>query len=619
MMYRRSLIIFFLFTICSTFLFGKTPGYVVLYKKSTISVKSQTLHTRTKLLLQINNREGESAASFEFPYSPANKLKALTGWIQETNGNIIRKLEKKHITTKSLLQDALFYSDYAIKKFDLKHNQYPYQIHLDYEYETSDFLTIADWSPIYDTEAQTLLATLTLEIPEEYPVRIFQRRVETPLPDTIDGKLRYSWSADYLQLIGSEPYGPPASDIYPTVTVVPLYFEYGVVGSFESWASFGDYLERLMKGQDDLPAIEAIRMVKLTENIPDTLEKIRMVYRYLQTNTRYINVAMDIGGMKPYPASYVAQNKYGDCKALTLFMKSLLSSIGIKSYYTLVTGAIKASGTITDFPSQQFNHAILCLPYHSDTLWIDCTNSVIPVGQTSVFIQGRHALVVCSEKSRLVYIPTLKPAEVAVNSTFHVSGLPHEDLNVQVQVSYTGADFERIARYVGSASEERQKELAKELLPFNNFELDDFSFIRKSPDSGTVIYNASCKVKDLIQTLDDKKIISLPPLIFPKLDKPAERDYPLSFPLPINATDTFYISIPAGLKIKTFPQAELTCSSGTYQVVSKPEGIHLVYIRKLLIQSGVTPSEQYPEFFNWIGSINAFERRNTIIINPADE
>src|SRR5690606_888532 len=119
-----------------------------------------------------------------------------------------------------------------------------------------------------------------------------------------------------------------------------------------------------------LPAHIAQQVKALTSGITDVKEKITVLYNYLQKNTRYISIQLGIGGWQPFDDSYVAKNGYGDCKALTNYMQSLLTSANIPSFYTLVYAG--ASGTaknrfVPDLPSQQFNHVVICVPTGKDS------------------------------------------------------------------------------------------------------------------------------------------------------------------------------------------------------------------------------------------------------------
>ena len=77
------------------------------------------------------------------------------------------------------------------------------------------------------------------------------------------------------------------------------------------------------------------------------LEKAKIVYRYVQDNTRYISVQVGIGGIQPIAAIEVDELKYGDCKGLTNYTQALLDIAGVESFYTIV----QAGKEIVDFDS----------------------------------------------------------------------------------------------------------------------------------------------------------------------------------------------------------------------------------------------------------------------------
>jgi hypothetical protein len=76
----------------------------------------------------------------------------------------------------------------------------------------------------------------------------------------------------------------------------------------------------------------------------------------------------------------VAEKKYGDCKALSNYMVSLLKEAGVKAHYVLATSGDEKglerrfSGTLF------FNHAICCVPNGKDTIWLECTSQTQPAG-----------------------------------------------------------------------------------------------------------------------------------------------------------------------------------------------------------------------------------------------
>ncbi|MFZ4522441.1 MAG: DUF3857 domain-containing protein [Bacteroidales bacterium] len=592
---------------------------MVLIKNEHVTASFQKVVRRTELLIQINTKRGEQAAEFELDYSPLDKIDNLSGWIQDTTGRILYKLEKKQITNRSKFSHIDFYSDYKVKCFELKHNQFPYQVHVEYEEVSTEFLHIAWWSPVYNSHAPTRSAMLTVEIPAGYPIHIFQQNLGSPVTDTINRTIRMKWSGQYSRLIKEECCRAATRDLFPYVYIVPGEFAYGIHGSFASWITFGDFIAGLMEGEEDLPASETERVKQMTSGLTDTLAIIKKLFYYLQDNTRYLSVSIDVGGFKPYPASYVSQNKYGDCKALALFMKSLLAVKGIPSFFTLVYGNTIPETIIKNFPAAQFNHAILCVPYKSDTLWLDCTSKDYPVGYTSAFIQGRPALVISKGKSKLVEIPALKPEEVIVNSSYHFNLDGQDKSVITVHSDYRGPHFEDIVLSTVYEDSELLKATAKALLPFQNFELKDYKFTRKTRDDLSVVFDAQITVNGEAKALVDKMIITLPPADIPDFEKVPARVNPVFLPCPSWHHDTIRIVIPAGMKVKSYPAVELSSVAGSYKASSSLDHNNLVYVRDILVQRGEFGLDQYAAIYNWAGAVHAFERQNKIIFIPDHE
>ncbi|NJK82774.1 MAG: transglutaminase domain-containing protein [Saprospiraceae bacterium] len=102
----------------------------------------------------------------------------------------------------------------------------------------------------------------------------------------------------------------------------------------------------------------------MTEEAKSNKEKIAILYRFLQDNMRYVSVQLGIGGWQTYDAQYVEQNKYGDCKALSNFMKAMLKTLDIPAYTAAVYGDSRGVPLEAeeDFSFPLFNHVIYIFP-----------------------------------------------------------------------------------------------------------------------------------------------------------------------------------------------------------------------------------------------------------------
>ncbi|WP_296108935.1 transglutaminase family protein [uncultured Alistipes sp.] len=130
-----------------------------------------------------------------------------------------------------------------------------------------------------------------------------------------------------MPAVCSETSSSPLIDLVPVVYAVPHRFEYEKTqGSMENWESYGRWQCSLLEGRDLLPEELRAEVHRRTDALGTPREKVRALYDYLGETTRYISIQLGIGGLQPMPAEEVFRTKFGDCKALSNYLKACLRS-----------------------------------------------------------------------------------------------------------------------------------------------------------------------------------------------------------------------------------------------------------------------------------------------------
>lgn len=586
---------------------------VLLNQNTEIKVVGEKLTRTISYGVQINNRVGEKYTEVDIPYSKLLKVSKVEALITDLSGNTIKKLKPSDITTRSAISNISLYEDNMIKEFTLKHNVYPYILKYSYQEQTEQFLYIDYWCPVLERKIPTLRASLSLYLPLNYKINHKASLVNSPVIDTIQSVVKYTWTTNYKVLDEPETFSPDMSAFLPYVKIVPVEFIFEKNGFFESWQTYGNWQYEINKNLSDLPESEKITIASLINEIPDRKEKIKALYHYLQDATRYINVSIETGGMIPYPASYVSENKFGDCKALSNYFKSVLKVVDIDAYYVKVHAGDEILTLDKAFPSQQFNHIILCVPDKNDTIWLDCTSDG-PYNYLGTFTQGRDVMLVDKDKSRILKTPTLKPADVEEQQHITVKLISENSCSVNFETRLKGAKFEQLSQITRDYRKENQKLIIRNNYIPNGFELLDFQLLPAHRDSVFIQFNYQAKSDKLFQNYGNELIVRTIPFDLPKFQKPSERKYPVQIDFPIFKTDTQEYVIPEGYLIGSLPLNKVIRSDfGSYTIEIKKVNNHILIFKSFLLNAGVYSLAKYPDFYNFIKDIVDSEN-NTLIV-----
>ncbi|MDQ6723014.1 MAG: hypothetical protein M3Z01_01935, partial [Thermoproteota archaeon] len=68
-----------------------------------------------------------------------------------------------------------------------------------------------------------------------------------------------------------------------------------------------------------------------------------------------------------------------------------------------------------NYPSDPFNHVILCVPFDKDSIWLECTSNSNEFGVLGAFTENKNALLLTENGGVLISTPKSRSNENILN------------------------------------------------------------------------------------------------------------------------------------------------------------------------------------------------------------
>lgn len=614
--FNRSAIILALMLTSGHIVSAENNSCQVIDYSTRINVTGKNLIFETTLLIEISDPSCRNLAHVTIPFRKEEKAELTEACIIDRHGEVRRKIRKSDIEISSDIDHGSFFSDDFKMSFSLYWHEYPYRIRYSYRKEIRNFIYIARWTPCYYPYLPVNSASLTITAPPSYKITFLSRGGLAAGSFLTDEGMTYQWMAKDLPSMENEVLSPALSDLLPQVIASPEEFRYEVSGMLRSWQTYGQWFDDLTQGLDVLTPEEKMITSRLINGISDRREIVRKLYHYLQDNTRYINVSLETGGFKPYPAAYVCKNKYGDCKALSVYMKALLKEAGIESHYVHINAGHAAPVIIREAPGPQFNHMILCVPLDGDTIWLDNTTTSTPLGYLGAGISGKTALIINGPESRLVSTPMLKESDVLNTSEWTFKLDENGNGNAFVKIRVRGDDFHRFAIYRKYLSEDKLGDTIAGFLKLTDAEIKKWTLVQPDRDSGFIMLDCELEVLNQVRRMGKYSVFRTFPLRMPDLETADERETDLLIPYPVSLTDTLLYFIPFRGKYTSELPGALSESSdfGEVRADTRETPMGFMVTRKVIINAGRVDVQKYQSFLDFIGRVDTAIRNTTVIL-----
>ncbi|HYK43565.1 MAG TPA: DUF3857 domain-containing protein [Parafilimonas sp.] len=577
---------------------------------------------RHKYARTILNEAGNKYAPYINDYSRLVDLSDIDGNLYDALGKKLKNVKKKDIADFSDDDEALA-TDSRLKAHNFFYFQYPYTVEYEDEQHYNGIFYLPRWQPERYENFSVQESILIVETPVDYKLRYKQANYPgEPVITQDKDKMIYTWRVKNQPARYVQPYSPPWEETITSVLVAPTQFSIqGFAGSMDTWQNFGTFCQALAAGRDELDDATKKKVHEITDTIKDQRRKIAALYKYLQQNTRYINIQFGIGGWQPFDAKYVAQKKYGDCKALSNFMGALLKEAGINSYYTVIKAGENKTFFWPDFPSTQFNHAIRCVPLGEDTMWLECTSETLPAGYLGDFTCNRPALLITETGGKLVRTPYYSENDNQYSRKIEATLNENGDLTANVATIYKGLEYDDVHNHFHYLNKEDLKKYLNESFDVSSYEINDFKYDETNASIPSITEQISF-LSNSYAHVSGKRLFITPNIVEHnpiKLDTSEKRTVDIYYPYSFQHTDTFYIAIPAGYTVESVPK-NMTVSNkfGSYEATYAVSDDKISYTRLYKRVLGRFPASDYPEFVKFYNDMYKADRSQVVLVKKTN-
>ncbi|MES2520928.1 MAG: DUF3857 domain-containing protein [Bacteroidota bacterium] len=594
---------------------------VIRLSETTFTVKNIGEATEKKhYVITILDEQGLDNASVTIFYNKLEKINNFEGVLYDAKGEKVKKLKNDDIRDGSANSDGTLFSDNRYKYGAFKYAIFPFTVEFNYETTNKNMLFYPSWFPQEDEENVTVESSyfkVKMPIGMELRYKMLNGMTKPNIED-VDGGKAYSWLVKGLKTYENEPYSPKWTHYGMGVLTAPAEFETeGYKGNAKTWKDLGEFDNLLAKNRDILPENIKQEVQKLVTGINDPMLKTKKVYEYLQSKTRYISIQLGIGGWQPFEAKQVAEKGYGDCKALSNYTKALLKSVGIESLYTSIRGGESQREIQTDFPSQQFNHVILCVPMKADTIWLECTSQDNPFGYLGTFTSDRYALLATPEGGKLVKTPTYKAADNQQNRKIEVNLADDGNATAEATTVFTGILQEDYTEIKTSLNPEDQKKALSKTISIPSFELNNFSIQEErsripSAKVKLALSVRKCASKSGTRMFLTPNLMSAINGIPPISDKP--RVHEVILKNAYTEIDTVTYILPKNIQIEAkSDMMKFESKFGFYYTDIQVKDGKLLYIRKFVRNHGKFPATSYAELVDFYKKITKADKTQVVM------
>ncbi|KRT13267.1 hypothetical protein ASU31_25345 [Pedobacter ginsenosidimutans] len=568
-----------------------------------------------KVAITILNKAGEEYGEMAEVYDKFSSIYNIRATLYDAAGKKVKDYKSSDIKDQSLISDFSIFEDNRLKLLKFVSITYPYTIEYSYSQDYKGLLSFPSWHDIKGFGVSVEKSAHTIQKAKNYKMRyITSSNLQTD--SVINGeKVQYKWKSANVAAVAEEPLSTGIDNISAWVKASPNQFEYdGSTGNFDNWKNFGSWLFTLNQGGNKLPEATKLMVQNLIKDAKTPKEKIRILYNHLQQNTRYVSVQLGIGGFRPILAEKVAQVNYGDCKALSNYMKALLNEAGIASNL-IVIGNDMPSLNPNYSSMGQANHMILCVPLAKDTTFLECTSQYKPMGFIGYSNSDRNVLMVTEDGGKIVHTPAYNAKENYQIRRTKITLAEDGTASSEIKSTYGNAQFEENFSMTLMEPVDLRKKIIEDS-PIPVAELISYKYAQPDKTLPVLTEEINFKTNPLLTKGGDKLFLvvnqvnrreSVP------LKVEGRKTY-FAVPFSYNDDDEINYILPKGYNVEFIPKDIVINSEfGSYTAKFSIKDNMIVYSRIQTMNNKKYPPEKYGEYVDFYKKIYQADKQKAVL------
>lgn len=614
---------------------------ILLYSERAVTVQSaDKIKTRVRMVFKILRPSGREYGVAAVSFNAHSKISGLRGWCIPAQGKDYEVKDKEAVEISlPKIEGSELISDVKDKLLQIPAPD-PGNI-VGYEYEEDEQPMVLQNVWVFQREIPARELHYSLQLPAGWEYKASWINYPEIKP-TQGGNNQWEWVVSDVKAIRQETAMPPIEGIAGQMIV--SFFPQGgsSANGFTSWQEMGNWYRNLTNGRRDASPEITQQVAAITASAHTPLEKMKALAQFVQHDIRYVAIELGIGGWQPHPANDVFTHRYGDCKDKATLLSSMLSRVGVESYYVVINSE---RGSVTPaVPANVggFNHVVLAIklpPNFSDPslvatiqhpllgplLYFDPTNELTPFGQIGGYLQANYGLLVTAGGGELVELPRQPSSMNGIERTGKLTLDPLGTLTGEVNETRVGdrAWSERSRLRSVTKSADRIKPI-EDLLAGS---LSLFTITKASVDNLDLTdqpfgFHYTFEAKSYAKNAGGLLLVR-PRVLGVKtsgiLETKEPRKFPIEFEGPSRDTDTFEITIPAGYVVDDVPPpVDADYSFASYHAKTEVNGNLIHYRRTLEVKELSVPVARADELKKFYRTI-AGDERNTVVLKAGSK